>query len=314
MNPLLSWAVLAGLGLGVGLWLVVSRLPRLRGPRLADRVAPFIVDVSASARELAGRTTVDPLPLFGFTLAPVAAALRATAIAVFGIGDDLARRLRQAGEALEVERFRMGQLASSLAGLALGAAVVVAAPAVRSAPLTVQFSVPLVSAAVGFLVKGQLLQRRARKRLRRIEQELPTVLEFLALSLAAGEGLGDGLRRITRAGRGELSRELDIALAETATGVPLAVSLRVLAGELRLPGLSRAVEALVAAMDQGTPLAEVLLAQAHDARDAAKRELIELAGKKELAMLVPLVFLILPVTVLFAIYPGVFVLNAGFGE
>ena len=49
------------------------------------------------------------------------------------------------------------------------------------------------------------------------------------------------------------------------------------------------------------------------ARDDAKRELLELAGKKEVAMLVPLVFLILPITIVIAIFPGLFVLQLGFG-
>ena len=45
--------------------------------------------------------------------------------------------------------------------------------------------------------------------------------------------------------------------------------------------------------------------QAGDARGVAKRELLESGGKKEVLMMIPVVFLILPVTVLFAIYPGV---------
>jgi len=56
----------------------------------------------------------------------------------------------------------------------------------------------------------------------------------------------------------------------------------------------------------------VLRAQAGDAREAAKRELIESAGRKEIAMLVPLIFLILPVTICFALFPGYLVLQAGF--
>ncbi len=32
---------------------------------------------------------------------------------------------------------------------------------------------------------------------------------------------------------------------------------------------------------------------------------MEAGGKKEIAMMVPVVFLVLPVTVLFAIYPGI---------
>lgn len=314
VSPLLSWAVLAGLGLGVGLWLVVSRLPRLRAPRLADRVAPFVVDVSDAARELVSRTAVDPLPLLGFALSPLSTAARAATTALLGAGDEVARRLRQAGDRRDPERFRWGQLGWCLAAAGSAAAAIVAVPALRTAPLPAQFALPLLAAAGAFLAKGELLRRRARARLRRIESELPTILEFLALSVAAGEGLSDALRRVARVAHGELGGELGAALAETATGVPLATALRMLAAELRLPGLSRAVEALVAAMERGTPLAEVLLAQARDAREAAKRDLIASAGRKELAMLVPLVFVILPVTVLFAVYPGVFVLHAGFGD
>ena len=41
------------------------------------------------------------------------------------------------------------------------------------------------------------------------------------------------------------------------------------------------------AIDRGAPLAQVLHAQALDARDDAKRDLIERAGRKEIYMLLP---------------------------
>ena len=40
-------------------------------------------------------------------------------------------------------------------------------------------------------------------------------------------------------------------------------------------------------------------------REAGRRELIETAARKEVLMMVPVVFLVLPVTVLFAFWPGV---------
>ena len=46
--------------------------------------------------------------------------------------------------------------------------------------------------------------------------------------------------------------------------------------------------------------------------DLAKRELMESAGRKEIAMMVPLVFGVLPLTVLFAVYPGIALINLGF--
>ena len=63
------------------------------------------------------------------------------------------------------------------------------------------------------------------------------------------------------------------------------------------------------AIERGTPLAEVLRSQAMDVREAGKRALLEAGGRKEISMMVPVVFLILPVTVLFALYPGLLTLT-----
>jgi tight adherence protein C len=62
---------------------------------------------------------------------------------------------------------------------------------------------------------------------------------------------------------------------------------------------------MAVAVDRGTPLAAVLHAQAADAREAGRRALIESGARREVLMMVPVVFLILPVTVLFAFWPGV---------
>ncbi len=66
------------------------------------------------------------------------------------------------------------------------------------------------------------------------------------------------------------------------------------------------------AIERGTPLADVLRAQAQDVRDNAKRELMETAGKKEIAMLAPVVFFILPLTVIFAVFPGLSLMRLNF--
>ena len=67
------------------------------------------------------------------------------------------------------------------------------------------------------------------------------------------------------------------------------------------------------AVERGTPLADVLRAQAQDVREAGRRELMETGGRKEIAMMVPVVFLVLPVTVVFAVYPGLAVLSLDLG-
>ncbi|MBC7723440.1 MAG: type II secretion system F family protein [Burkholderiaceae bacterium] len=302
--------------LGIGLWSLVSLVPRLNRPRLLFRVAPYVVDISPGARALLATRTVNPLPVVGTILGPLAdrarAALSSLLGGVLGGAESVRLRLRQSGSALTVEGFRSRQLAWALVGAAVGTVVAFAATRAQAVPLIAQLAIVLLCGVAGVLLCDRVLQHRSRTRLDRMTAELPTVLEFLTLSLSAGEGIPDAIRRVVRVSSGELAVELAVMIAAVGTGLPFTESLRTLSDDLRLPPFSRAVEQIVGAIDRGTPLAEVLRAQAQDARDDAKRRLIETAGKKEVAMLVPLVFLILPTTIVFAIFPGIFVLQLGF--
>lgn len=311
LTALGGWAVLAGTAFGVGLWSLVSLVPRLGRPRLADRVAPYLVDVSPGARELLGRRSADPLPVFLALLAPIAVWARSALGSHFGASATVRLRLRQSGSTLTVEAFRSRELGWALGGAVAGlfAALAIGRAQPPSAPV---FGILVAGFSVGgVLLRDFLLQRAARRRLERLSSELPTVLEFLTLSLSAGEGILDAIRRVARVSHGELAGEFGAVVAAVNTGLPLGESLAVLADGVRLPALTRCVDQITGALERGTPLSDVLRAQAQDSRDQAKRELLEVAGKKEVAMLVPLVFLILPVTVVFAIFPGIFVLQLG---
>ncbi len=311
MSATAAWALVLGITLGFGLWCIVSALPRMSRPRLARRVAPYLIDISAGAREAVAPAPVGPLPVVGVLLEPVLSRARALLGSVLGGPDAIARRLRQADSTQTVEGFRSQQLLWGLGGAVVGVAADVVAGRVQAVPFGIQVVIVVVGAVVGVVARDYALQRAARARLARLTSELPVVLEFLTLSLSAGEGILDSIRRVSRVSKGELSAELGTVVAAVNTGLPLADSLADLSRGLELPALTRCLEQLIAALERGTPLTEVLRAQAQDARDDAKRELLEIAGKKEVAMLFPLVFLILPITILFAIFPGLFVLQLG---
>jgi tight adherence protein C len=313
MTTLVPLAVLCGLALGVGLWLLVSLAPRLSRPTLASRVAPYVVDVSIDARDLLERRTANPLPVFGALLDPVLGRSRRFLLALLGGGEAVGRRLRQAGSVISVEEFRSRQLVWAAAGAGAAVAGDVIIASIQPIPLVSYGALILVAAVVGFVIRDYVLQRAAAARVKRMTSELPTVLEFMTLSLSAGEGILDAVRRISRISHGELAAELARVIGDVSAGLPLAESLGRLSSQLQLPALTRAIDQITGALERGTPLAEVLRAQAQDARDDAKRELLELSGKKEVAMLVPLVFLILPTTIAIAIFPGIFVLQLGLG-
>jgi tight adherence protein C len=311
VTALVAWGALCGLALGLGLWMLVSMTPRLSRPRLIDRVAPFVLDVSPAARELLARRPADPVPVLGFVLAPLVSTLRRALDVVLGGADATATRLRQAGSDMGVDAFRGRQLVWGAVGAGAGVLAAIAVARSTALPLVAQLGVVAVFAAGGVVLRDYLLQREARSRLERMAAELPTVLEFLTLSLSAGEGILDAVRRVARVSSGELAGELGRVVADVNTGLPFGDSLAATARDLELPPFTRFVEQVTGALDRGTPIVEVLRAQAQDSRDDAKRRLLELAGRKEVAMLFPLVFLILPITIAFAIFPGILVLQMG---
>lgn len=303
-------AVLVGGTFSAGVLSVLFVLPRWRAASLIVRIGPYVRDVVTDERLPPGiLPSSGVLPARSRTLWD---AVREGFERLLGGGAALRQRLSQAGVAIEPSVFRGKQLGWTLAGIGGGAIVVIllALAGRMSVPTSV---IPVVFGALAAIVYDMQLSARARARRVRLADELPTTLEFLALCLAAGEGFLDSLRRVAAVGTGELTAELRQVVLAVGTGSPLADALSETARRLQLPGLSRAVDQVIAALEHGAPLAAVLHAQAGDAREDAKRTLIEQAGRKEILMLFPLVFLILPLSVLFAVYPGLFILRLGIG-
>ncbi|KAA9111584.1 type II secretion system F family protein [Microbacterium rhizomatis] len=276
----LATAIVLGTTFGAGVCLLVSLAPRWGAANLSRRIAPYIRDVT------------DPR---GTTAWASAAAFDAPSIwrnvqhrfaGVVGGSEGTTRRLRQAGLSGDVASFRGTQLVWAIGGLVVGGAVlVVLALLDRFSALAVLL--PPVLGVTAAIAADYRLTRAARVRVGRIQDELPTVLEFLALCLAAGEGLLDSVRRVGAVGAGDLTTELRGVVLAVGTGSSLAEALTRSAGDLQIPSLSRCIDHLVAAIDRGAPLAHVLHAQAVDAREDAKRTLIEQAGRKEIYMLIP---------------------------
>ncbi|SFS15662.1 tight adherence protein C [Agrococcus baldri] len=282
----LGWSLILGASLGFGLWMLVSLVPVLRRPLLLHRVAPYVLDVSAGARDLVARRRVSPTRVLGVVASPIGDRVAPVVHAVLGAPEGIRRRLRQAASAETVGELRGRQLRWSVLGGAVGAGLGVAG-AVQGGHVALPAALALLGAAIGAFTVDWLLQHRAKRRLARISSELPSILEFLSLSLAAGEGLGDALRRVGAAGHSALGRELSGVVADAAAGASLSGALAALADELDHPGVTRSVDQMRGALERGTPLSQTLQAQAVDARDAAKRDLLEAAGRKEISMLVP---------------------------
>lgn len=310
MNTALWGATLGALA-GTGVLIVGARLAAMRRPTLAVRVLPYVPDLSRSghraavssglARGVEPNTHSALRGVFGPLLRSAAEATERT----LGGGASVRRRLIRAGLELSVHEFRIQQVLWGLAGFAAAAGLALVEASRNPSGAIGSLILCIVAFVGGVLLRENHLTAQARARERRILTELPTVAELLALAVAAGEGPVAALDRVVRRTGGEMSRDLAQVLAAIRTGESVAHAFDRMAAEAGLPAVARFAQGIAVAVERGTPLSEVLHAQAADVRDAGRRELIEVAARKEVAMMVPVVFVVLPITVLFAFWPGV---------
>jgi tight adherence protein C len=306
--------ILFGLFGSLGALTAIRYAPPRRRIQLADRIAPYLADDPRPSRLLSGidgacRGHGARVTALAGIAGPVCKHAVNWLDRVAGGSSSVRRRLAAAGRTSAgqtVEEFRIEQVMWGASAMLLFA-VVTALGGVLGAsfdPLAV-----LVAAALGGIAgvvgRDRWLSRQVRSRERVLLAEFPVIADLLALSVLAGEAPVDAIARVCRQTSGELSAELRSAIDATRAGVPISTALSGVAERTSVDALARFAQGLVVAIERGTPLAELVRAQAADVREQSRRALLEAGGRKEVQMLVPVVFLILPVTVLFALFPGV---------
>ena len=170
------------------------------------------------------------------------------------------------------------------------------------APILALVTVPL---AAYLLWRGPswARQRRDRRHRRRVDAEIPQLLDLLAAGSSAGLSAPLALRRSREALRGPLADELGATLDAVDLGSPWRDELRAFADRLDLPDLRRAVAAITRTETLGTSLAETTAELAVNVRASRRAAITERARTAPVKMLFPLVFLVLPAFLLLTVVP-----------
>jgi tight adherence protein C len=305
-------AVLVSLTLVVGLALLASAAPRRRRPSLPARLDPYLRGLEPQRTRLLHeeQPPLMPSPALERLLRPLLEEGARILERWLGGSAAATRRLHQAGLHGSLPRFRVEQVLWGLAGsgaAVLGSMLLLMAGA-RPPAIGVLGGVAFGLLA-GVLSRDWWLTQQVERRQARMLNELPSLADLICLAVTAGEAPRAAIERAIMRARGELGGELEVVLADLRAGTPFTTAMERLAARVPVPQVVRFVDGLVVAVERGTPLADVLRAQAADIREQRKRELIEAGGRREALMLVPVVFLIMPVVVLFALYPGLFSLS-----
>jgi tight adherence protein B len=168
------------------------------------------------------------------------------------------RRLLQAGLRYTVAQF----LAASVLLLGVGAALMQAS----RLPLAVHVLVAALCGAVPYW----LLMRERRRRLHRIEAQLPEVADFLARAMRAGHSFNNVLQMAGTDMPEPLAGEFRIAHEEINYGVPMHEALTNLAARVPLADMGYLVIAVLIQREAGGNLAEILGNISHIIRQRLK--------------------------------------------
>ena len=163
-----------------------------------------------------------------------------------------------------------------------------------------------IFASIGtYLIYDNHLSVQVKEHRDLIESEFPAIVEMLTLAIAAGETPISAFARIADRSDCHLAKEFARVVAQVRIGRPLHEALDEMARKLQSSSIRRFIDALVMALLRGAPIVEVLHRHVAEARINQRNLVMDKAGKAETTMMIPIVFLILPISVLFALWPSI---------
>jgi tight adherence protein C len=157
--------------------------------------------------------------------------------------------------------------------------------------------------AIIFMTDRRLTKRVVRRR-EIIESEFPALVELLTLAIGAGESPSGALKRIAARASGILPGEFSLITREIEKGKSFTFALDSLSRRASSQVVRRFADSMAVAISRGTPLVETLTHSVREARSTERIKLLSIAAKAEISMMIPVVFLILPISILFAMYPS----------
>lgn len=264
-----TWGLVLGTITGLAAVLIASRVAAMRRSDFAVRVLPYLADIPE----------LGPPTIVGTPIRALVGRTAATLDDLLGGNSSVRRKIERAGLSMTVTDFRVEQLTWGViaAGGTAAFAVLLVRDTDRIVPVLILCCVSFV---LGLLLRDNRLSAQVRQREERILEEFPAVAEMLALSVAAGEGPVAAIERVCSRSHGALSGELGRVLAEIRAGATVADALDNLARRSGQPVVARFAAGLAVALERGTPLADVLHAQAGDVREARRRTLIESGARR----------------------------------
>jgi len=142
--------------------------------------------------------------------------------------------------------------------------------------------------------------------------EVPDFASLLWFAICAGESLENSLRIAVSRSSGYVSSQFSQVIQNVDLGALLQIELQNLGAESRSDQVRELATKLSVALGNGTAMADLLADYIQSASAELRTSLLDKAAKNETKMMIPLVFVILPVTVMFSVYPSLALIQNSF--
>lgn len=164
-----------------------------------------------------------------------------------------------------------------------------------------------------FLTKFFQAITRSQMNYSELNQELSKILQMLAIMISAGESPVTALKYISQRSSGKLALLIRTSLGNYEQNGNLYKTLEFVSSATNSTQVRRLLNAVRISAERGSPMLDTLQNQVRSLNKEIKVHLLNRAGKSEIALLIPVVFLILPTSILFAVWPSIYGLsNSGY--
>ena len=162
-----------------------------------------------------------------------------------------------------------------------------------------------VAGLMGFvLYLGKSNKKVVNQLNKELEDEIGTQIQLLTILISSGMSPARSISVLSNSANSVSSRALKRVVQDVESGYSLIEALDRLKTAYPSTSLRRFVTTLILGIERGSALTPILTAQVRDSRTAHKNEIMRRAGKAEIGLMIPVVFLILPISILFALWPS----------
>lgn len=166
------------------------------------------------------------------------------------------------------------------------------------------FRSPRRSLAIRQFKFGNALETIRPKRQAHFSLEVSDFASVLGLALHNGENPLGALDWVSQRLRGDMGHRLRQAVLAIKTGSSFNIEITALAKERKFAHYGETLDRLARAAQLGTDVSSQVQTLAESSISGHRVQLLSQQSRTELRMLLPLVFMILPTTILFAVYPS----------